>query len=148
MEWWKKWQKSWGNKEVVWWVYWNDIHTCFNLFCSMQTQSGSMSRRASLQVPGQKLLIFLAVQLYCRVQFLPYFVIRWPISVVDVFTPSGLLLSAYQKPCQVRGVREYSAFVFSFPGLSVDDGQFSFMGEAFYSLSLLLNYIPSCIGWD
>ena len=50
----------------------NDVHTCFNLFCSMQTQAGSMSRRASLQVPGQELLTFLAVQLYCSVQFLPF----------------------------------------------------------------------------
>ena len=41
------------------------------------------------------------------------------------------------------GVREYSAFVFSFPELSVADGQFCFTGKAFYSLSPLLNYIPS-----
>ena len=57
------------------------------------------------------------------------------------------LLSAHRKPCQVRGVREYSAFVLWFLKLSVDDGQFSLAGKAFYFLSPLLNCIPSCTGW-
>ena len=164
----------------------NDICTCFSLFCLTQTQSGSMSRRASLQAPGQKLCNFIAaysfylfpsqttvVKIRAAIQHLylehherankakrylcpisllldDFYANVCSKCIIIAFIPSGLLrfFPLTGSRVEVRefgssGVREYSAFVFSFPELSVADGQFCFTGKAFYSLSPFLNYIPS-----